>query len=358
MGDGGVAQHDLALPPGVRWALGGVSAAVVGLFALVLAHQWQVDFEVYRTGGQHVLGTGLYSAQVKGADRTLLFTYTPLAALAFWPFSFVSTWAGQVVWDVLNIAALAALVAVSSAAARRRPPQRSDWQLGLLALAPLSLLVWPVRYGFELGQINVVLVLAIVADLTMDISWGRRRLPRGVLVGLAAAVKLTPLVFIPYLLVTRRWATARNAVLTFCAATGVMFAAAPAGLEELLRTGRPRPPAHRRQLDDGQPDAPGGSGAHGPPDPPRRRRRRPGGRPLCRAGARGGGVSSVVGVAGDAAVRRHRAAGVPDLVAAPLRVVRAAAGLARLRDRRAEARSGVGRRGSARLRRDASGSLH
>ena len=227
MGDGGVAQHDLAIPPGVRWALGGLSAAVVGLFALVLARQWQVDFEVYRTGGLHVLGTGLYAAQVNAADRSLLFTYTPLAAMAFWPFSFLSPRAGQVVWDVVNIAALAALVAVSVAAARRRPLQRADWQLALIALAPVSLLIWPVRYGFELGQINVVLVLMIVADLSMDISWRGRRLPRGVLVGVAAAIKLTPLVFIPYLLVTRQWVAARNAVLTFCAATGVMFAVAP-----------------------------------------------------------------------------------------------------------------------------------
>jgi alpha-1,2-mannosyltransferase len=227
MGDGGVAQHDPAIPPGARWALGGLSAAVVGLFALVLAHQWQVDFEVYRTGGLHVLGTGLYAAQVDAAHRNLLFTYTPLAAMAFWPFSFLSPWAGQVVWDAVNIAALAALVAVSVAAARRRPVRRADWQLALIALAPLSLLIWPVRYGFELGQINVVLVLMIVADLSVDISWRGRRLPRGVLVGVAAAIKLTPLVFIPYLLVTRQWVTARNAVLTFCATTGVMFAVAP-----------------------------------------------------------------------------------------------------------------------------------
>ena len=276
MGDGGVAQHDLAIPPGVRWALGGLSAAVVGLFALVLAHQWQVDFEVYRTGGLHVLGTGLYAAQVNAANRNLLFTYTPLAAMAFWPFSFLSPWAGQVVWDVVNIAALAALVAVSVAAARRRPLQRADWQLALIALAPVSLLIWPVRYGFELGQINVVLVLLIVADLSMDVSWRGRRLPRGVLVGVAAAIKLTPLVFIPYLLVTRQWVAARNAVLTFCAATGVMFAVAPGAswsyfTRYAFDVRRIGDSSHHRQ-----PDTPGGSGTHGPADPPPGRRRRPG----------------------------------------------------------------------------------
>jgi len=47
------------------------------------------------------------------------------------------------------------------------------------------------------------------------------------LVGLAAAIKLTPLVFIPYLVVTRQWRAARNAAMTFTVVTATMFAVAP-----------------------------------------------------------------------------------------------------------------------------------
>jgi len=79
----------------------------------------------------------------------------------------------------------------------------------------------------NLGQINIVLVLMIVADLAMEISWRGRPIPKGVLVGLAAAVKLTPLVFLPYLALSGQWRAARNSAVTFLVATGAMFAMAP-----------------------------------------------------------------------------------------------------------------------------------
>jgi alpha-1,2-mannosyltransferase len=180
-------------------------------------------------GSRHLLGSGLYSSFVTYLSRHLLFTYTPLAAFLFLPFSHLSTRAGELIWDVANVVALVALVAVSLAAARGgRSPTRADWQIGLLAAAPIVLLVLPVRYGLELGQINVVLVLMVVTDLTMVVTARGIQMPRGVLVGLAAAVKLTPLVFVPFLLATRQWRTARNAVVTFAAATAGMALLAPA----------------------------------------------------------------------------------------------------------------------------------
>jgi alpha-1,2-mannosyltransferase len=113
------------------------------------------------------------------------------------------------------------------AAARNRALVRSDWRTALILLAPVGLLLWPVRYDLELGQINLVLVLMIVADLTVGVSWRGRRLPRGLLVGVAAAIKLTPLIFIPFLLLTRQWRAARNATLAFLVATLGMVALAP-----------------------------------------------------------------------------------------------------------------------------------
>jgi hypothetical protein len=44
---------------------------------------------------------------------------------------------------------------------------------------------------------------------------------------LAAAIKLTPLVFIPYLVVSRQWRAAKNATLTFVVVTSAMFAVSP-----------------------------------------------------------------------------------------------------------------------------------
>ena len=215
------------LRPRTIWVLGLVSAGLLAGWLGLQSRQWQVDFDVYRMGGQHVLGSGLYSSTLTAGVRHLPFTYPPVAALLFWPFAHLSTHAGRLVWDAIDVAALTALIAVSIAAARGRNVLASDWRAALLLLFPLGFLLFPVRQNLELGQINVLLVLMIVADLAVGVSWRGKKVPKGVLTGLAAALKLTPLVFVPYLLATRQWRAARNMATTFVVATGALFVIAP-----------------------------------------------------------------------------------------------------------------------------------
>jgi len=215
------------LRPRTIWVLGVVSAGLLAGWLGLQSRQWQVDFDVYRMGGQHVLGSGLYASTLTVGVRHLPFTYPPVAALLFWPFSLLSTHTGRLVWDAIDVAALTALIAVSIAAARGRNVQASDWRAGLLLLFPLGFLLFPVRQNLEFGQINVLLVLMIVADLAVGVSWRGKKVPTGVLTGLAAALKLTPLVFVPYLLATRQWRAARNMATTFVVATGALFVIAP-----------------------------------------------------------------------------------------------------------------------------------
>jgi alpha-1,2-mannosyltransferase len=73
------------------------------------------------------------------------------------------------------------------------------------------------------GQINLIL-LGLVA---FDCLSRRPRWPRGVLIGLAAAIKLTPAVFIVYLLARRQWKAAATATGTFLALGAAGFAFAP-----------------------------------------------------------------------------------------------------------------------------------
>jgi alpha-1,2-mannosyltransferase len=210
------------------WVIGMSSAAVLAICCLwYSATEPEMDFQVYRMGGQHLAGSGLYSSEIEVLGRHLLFTYPPLAALLFWPFSHLPVFAGQVTWDAINLGALVALIAVSIAAARSRGLVSSDWLAALVLLLPVALLLYPVRSDLALGQINIVLILMIVADLTTGLSWRSHSFPHGVLVGLAAAVKLTPLVFIPYLVVSRQWRAACNAMLTFGLVTGALFAVSP-----------------------------------------------------------------------------------------------------------------------------------
>jgi alpha-1,2-mannosyltransferase len=53
----------------------------------------------------------------------------------------------------------------------------------------------------------------VVADLTLDLP-----LPRGILVGLAAAIKVTPIILIPYLFLTRQGRAGMRATASFVAA--------------------------------------------------------------------------------------------------------------------------------------------
>ena len=69
------------------------------------------------------------------------------------------------------------------------------------------------RQTFLLGQVNIILALMVVADMTLDLP-----LPRGILVGLAAAIKVTPIILIPYLFLTRQGRAGVRATATFCAA--------------------------------------------------------------------------------------------------------------------------------------------
>jgi alpha-1,2-mannosyltransferase len=192
-----------------------------------VAHVPQLDFYVYRMGGQHAFGSSLYSVEITVRGQHGFFTYPPVAAVLFWPLSHLSIFAGQTIWDASNLVALTALIAISIAAAQCRRVIRSDWRTALVLLAPISFFLYPVRYHLVLAQINIVLVLMIVADLTVGVSWRGRSLPTGLMVGLAAAIKLTPLVFIPYLVLSRQWRAARNATLAFVLATGAMFALSP-----------------------------------------------------------------------------------------------------------------------------------
>jgi alpha-1,2-mannosyltransferase len=210
------------------WSLAAISAgSLLAYYCFWLARLPQMDFLVYRMAGGHVVGGGLYSSHITALGRSLVFIYPPVSALFFWPFSLVAPHVAQIIWDIVDVGALTALMAVSLAAARSRPVNRSDWRTALILLAPVGFLLWPVRYDLNLGQINLLLVLMIVTDLT--VVWTARvpSLPRGVLVGAAGAVKLTPLIFVPYLIASRQWKAARNAILTFAAVTGAMFVVAP-----------------------------------------------------------------------------------------------------------------------------------
>jgi alpha-1,2-mannosyltransferase len=96
--------------------------------------------------------------------------------------------------------------------------RRGEWDPWLTAgVAVVAAVAFePVTDTLGFGQVNLVLLALVTADLLL-LSGTRRG--AGVLIGLAAAVKLTPAVFILYLLISGRRREALTATLTAAGAT-------------------------------------------------------------------------------------------------------------------------------------------
>ncbi|WP_194818470.1 glycosyltransferase 87 family protein [Nocardia sp. XZ_19_385] len=178
-----------------------------------------LDLEVYRAGGEvwrrHA---ALYDGPV---IYGMEFTYPPFAALVFVVLTVAGMAVTKVLWWVATMVALVLLVWRCLRSLRYRNCLRT-WVFAV-ELAVVCTALEPVRSTIWLGQINVFLVLAVIWDLTREPS---ARL-RGVGVGLAAGIKLTPAFFLVYLAWTRQWRTLFTAAAAFATTIAIGFAARP-----------------------------------------------------------------------------------------------------------------------------------
>ncbi|MGH3311772.1 MAG: glycosyltransferase 87 family protein [Streptomyces sp.] len=158
------------------------------------------DVLVYRAEGEAVVsGADLYGFTVTG--WRLPATYPPFAALLFVPAGWLSLTATKVAFVVGNTALLALLVQLSL---RLAAPARAPWHgRGLpvvLAATAAGLWLEPVFQTVVFGQINLLLVCLVLWDLGRP---GNAR-GKGLAIGVAAGIKLTPAIFAVYLLLTGR----------------------------------------------------------------------------------------------------------------------------------------------------------
>ena len=218
--------------PSTRWvvAMSVLGAASLGWLLVevwrVTWHRAQLDLAVYVLGAHHLTDGRLYTVGLPTAPH-LPFTYPPLSADLFVPVAHLPRQAAQLVWAGLNITSLFAILVLSLRAVRPGM-DRSGLVLWSLVLLGPSYLLDPVRLTFYFGQVNLVLTALLLVDLTAVVRIGRNALPRGVLVGVAAAVKLIPLVFVPFLLVTGRVRAAMVALASFAVCTLLAAAVDPA----------------------------------------------------------------------------------------------------------------------------------
>jgi alpha-1,2-mannosyltransferase len=169
--------------PGARWPL------------------W--DARVYWWAGQQAArGAALYAS---GGPYN--FTYPPFAASLFrLGAAAPEGWLAAVI-TAGSISALVVLCWQTLGAAR--VPRRPET---VFAVTALALLTWPVDYTLHLGEVNLIVAALVGTDLLArrDGGWWQ-----GIATGLAAGIKLTPLIFVVYLLLTRRIQAGITAAATF-----------------------------------------------------------------------------------------------------------------------------------------------
>jgi alpha-1,2-mannosyltransferase len=230
-------------------------AAALGIVVWLTGWHVGADSAVYRAGGLTLLkGEPLYTS----SDLTTLpdwvrlpFTYTPAAAALFVPLVLVPS---GLVWGVIAVLSVVSLTVVIAVVAR----PSGVW---LPAGTAIVLVLEPVWKTLFLGQINLILMALVVFDVLVlsgrGAGLGRSVGSRGsagasagsvgadgsvgsageraqggsrwagVLIGVAAAVKLTPLIFVPHLFFTGRWKDGLRALGTFVGLEAVMFVVIP-----------------------------------------------------------------------------------------------------------------------------------
>jgi alpha-1,2-mannosyltransferase len=199
--------------------------AVAGYVLLVRAdphYYWtQIDAAVYRDGGLAVRHQPALLYTLHLGALKLPFTYTPFAALVFAAGSGLSFATWQVALAVLTIGLLP-VVAYLCLRLAGRPPGLAR-AAAAFAIAAVGLWLEPVAMTLFFGQVNLVLLALVVGDLALP----DRIKGKGIGIGLAAGIKLTPLIFIPYLLFTRRVKAAAVSALTFAVTVGLGFVLLP-----------------------------------------------------------------------------------------------------------------------------------
>ncbi|GHD32882.1 hypothetical protein GCM10010335_25300 [Streptomyces galbus] len=212
-----------------------LAAAVTAFTATVpLLRDW-FDLRVYDGAvDAWVHGGRLYDYRVPGTPYG--FTYPPFAALVMLPMALLGLGAAVVLCLLLDAAALVWVLRVLAGPSWRR----HGWYGAALAACALALYE-PLRDTVSFGQVNVLLLALVLTDAWL-LTTGRTRWA-GVGIGLAAAVKLTPALFIGLLLLARRPRAAALATAVAAAATASAALLAPAAsrsywTEALWDTGR------------------------------------------------------------------------------------------------------------------------
>jgi alpha-1,2-mannosyltransferase len=207
------------------WFLGALGTALLVALLMLLwrgsAPWWLVDFSVYRFGAETIMGDGdLYL--VTTPYTLLSFTYPPIAALMFLPFTLGSLTLAGFFWIAVDAVFLVGTIWLTLGAVGMR--DRTHRAALTVPLSVLAVLLAPVDYEFAFGQLNLTLMFLVLLDLLK----GDGRRWQGIAIGIAAGIKLIPLIYVVYLACTGRIRAAATALGAFAATIALAFVVLPA----------------------------------------------------------------------------------------------------------------------------------
>ncbi|WP_085128223.1 glycosyltransferase 87 family protein [Mycolicibacter engbaekii] len=221
----------------VWWMFAALTMAALGYMTwrALGSTPYHIDVDVYRMAaqawrdGQPLYGQNWFQTQIDGT--VLPFTYPPIAAVLFAPLTWVSLGTATVVLTIVSTLLLVVsitIVLTGLGVSVETGPGCGPawWRRAVVAAAIVAAAIWldaePIWANFDFGQVNAVLMTLVIADCVPR----RTYWPRGTLLGVAVALKLTPAVFVLYFLLRGDRRAAITTVVSFLAATLVGFAMA------------------------------------------------------------------------------------------------------------------------------------
>lgn len=186
--------------------------------------KWPTDVDVYRLGADTFLhGHSIYTQlPVSPVGGPLPYTYPPFSAIVFTPLALVPPGIG---YPLLTGVTCLGLIPIVLAYRKTSPELRGMLAKPWMVLAACCVLVvaHPVANTIFWGQINVLLMMLVA----LDVLWPNPKWPRGALIGIAAAIKLTPAGFVLIFLLRKDFRAVVVSFLSFLLMTAIAFVLMP-----------------------------------------------------------------------------------------------------------------------------------
>ena len=184
----------------------GIAELIAVLMVSTISPHDHIDGEVYRLGARAWLaGQDMYGPlPATESGLRLPFIYPPFAAILFSPLGLVPKSVAVAVIMLVSHAALLITLYVVFNAANFLRGQRERVLLWTAVALPLATLSEPVMETLTYAQINLVLMAMVALDCLWRTKPGEKLpWPRGLLIGIAGGIKITPLAFLLFLLLRK-----------------------------------------------------------------------------------------------------------------------------------------------------------